>query len=348
MKIALRKIKPNPFRDLRAFPLDTTKVNHLVNSMDATGYWDNVLVRETDDGYEAAYGHHRLAALRKWKGPEASAEFIVHDLDDTTMLRCMGEENLSDWAITMGHQSETIRAVIEAARAGRVTLPPVPDGRGSQSVRALRVSVPRGGADTIYFTAKSLAEFMGGNWGQQRCSEALAYLDSIGTFSEKSAFNEKQKEILNRQSVTKAADVIAAVKKTREEVEKRHGKGTKASEERVQAATNKVMDELTNERLGHRKAVATALRAAGVRKTTIPEIDTFAITYRKTVLALFNGDDLDRKGRALAANAAHIEASIKTTLVKSLTSLSGRVSDLAARMDRVPGAVKTERKQLSN
>ena len=96
MKIALKDIKPNPYRNLERYPLDQPHVDELVASIKATeaGFWDNVLVRKVGDKYELAYGHHRLEAAKQAGLKEA--DFIVKKLSDEEMLKIMYLENKQD------------------------------------------------------------------------------------------------------------------------------------------------------------------------------------------------------------------------------------------------------------
>jgi len=55
MKLKLKDILPNPFRDFVTSPLKEEKLEGLKKSINDTGFWDNVLVRKNTDGkYECA------------------------------------------------------------------------------------------------------------------------------------------------------------------------------------------------------------------------------------------------------------------------------------------------------
>ena len=92
MRIAVSDLNPNPFRDLKRYPIDQTKVDALVVSIKDTDFWDNLVARKcADGGYELAYGVHRLAALKKAGVKEV--DIPVRKLDDTIMLKMMAHEN---------------------------------------------------------------------------------------------------------------------------------------------------------------------------------------------------------------------------------------------------------------
>ena len=46
MEIQIKDIRPNPFRNLEAYPPDKEKVKALKESIDSTGFWDNILARK--------------------------------------------------------------------------------------------------------------------------------------------------------------------------------------------------------------------------------------------------------------------------------------------------------------
>ena len=90
MKIAVSKIRANPFRRIASYPIDKAKVEALKTSIRETEFWDNILLREKPGKpglYELAYGHHRLQALKELG--IAEIDVPVKDLDDATMLRIM-------------------------------------------------------------------------------------------------------------------------------------------------------------------------------------------------------------------------------------------------------------------
>jgi hypothetical protein len=123
MKIALKDIKPNPYRNLERYPLDQPHVDELVASIKATeaGFWDNVLVRKVGDKYELAYGHHRLEAAKQAGLKEA--DFIVKKLSDEEMLKIMYLENKQDRVrkpfISL---MESVEAAVKAIAEGTIVV----------------------------------------------------------------------------------------------------------------------------------------------------------------------------------------------------------------------------------
>ncbi|MBA7560366.1 hypothetical protein ES695_18045 [Candidatus Atribacteria bacterium 1244-E10-H5-B2] len=147
MKIQIKDLRPNPFRDMDNYPINEEKVQSLTNSINQTGFWDNILVRpkpgytfwtkQIDDGeeldemnapcymhitydengeeedyddpiFEIAYGHHRLIVLKKLFKPDDYVDIPVKELDDPTMIRIMANENMNEWEANIYIIDETI------------------------------------------------------------------------------------------------------------------------------------------------------------------------------------------------------------------------------------------------
>ncbi len=64
MKFQLKDVVSNPFRRTEKYPISPEKVAALIESIESTGFWENIVGREVDGKLQIAYGHHRLAALR--------------------------------------------------------------------------------------------------------------------------------------------------------------------------------------------------------------------------------------------------------------------------------------------
>jgi len=117
--LKLKDILPNPFRDLKANPLIEAKVVSLVDSINLTGFWDNVVVRKNAEGkYECAYGHHRIAAALR--AGLVEADFIVKKLDDAAMIQIMDNENRETYGSTPASLIESVKAIVKALAAGNI------------------------------------------------------------------------------------------------------------------------------------------------------------------------------------------------------------------------------------
>jgi len=94
-KVTVRSLKPNPHRMMATYPISQKKVDALKRSIEEVGLWEGIIAREKGAGYQIAFGHHRVEALKQIKMKEVNV--IVRDLNDEEMLKFMGRENLEDY-----------------------------------------------------------------------------------------------------------------------------------------------------------------------------------------------------------------------------------------------------------
>ncbi|NCU42102.1 MAG: hypothetical protein EOM19_05305 [Candidatus Moranbacteria bacterium] len=109
MKVKIKDLKPNPFRDMRRYPIDENKVDMLRKSFLKTGFWDNIVGRKNSIGYEIAYGHHRLIALNKEFKKDFEIELQVKEISDPDMIRIMADENDEYYGASPSVINETVR-----------------------------------------------------------------------------------------------------------------------------------------------------------------------------------------------------------------------------------------------
>jgi len=150
MKVKIKDLKPNPYRDMENYPINREKVEALRASIKQTGFWDNILARpkpgytelidtfENGDPdiehdiltgsdrhmyfgvkdnkedylepiFELAYGHHRWVALKEVLSPEDTIDIPVKDLDDSTIIKIMANENMDEWKASPKVIDETVR-----------------------------------------------------------------------------------------------------------------------------------------------------------------------------------------------------------------------------------------------
>ena len=112
-EVSLPSIRANPHRRIETYPLNQRKLEALKQSIAQVGFWEGVIVRPADNGYECAFGHHRLAAARDQLGKDASIIVVVRDLDDAQMLQFMGRENGEDYNADFLVMLETWEAAIK-------------------------------------------------------------------------------------------------------------------------------------------------------------------------------------------------------------------------------------------
>jgi ParB-like chromosome segregation protein Spo0J len=111
--IDLKDILPNPFRNEKDYPYDRSRVETLKQSIETTGFWENIVARPspTNKGkYEIAHGHHRIRALRELGYKQVQLP-TRNDIDDSIMLKMMADENAEDYGERIEVLHETVRAV---------------------------------------------------------------------------------------------------------------------------------------------------------------------------------------------------------------------------------------------
>jgi len=178
MKVKISDLKPNPFRDIAHYPIDQSKVESLINSIKETGFWDNILARQTKNGIEITYGHHRLEALKKALGESAEVDIPIHDLSDDTMLRIMAEENNDLYAISISVVDETIRQVKKYLENGHplkmMTIPSLSHSGQTAPFKAFSgLPIPKKADRRCSIIALQIADWLGKNWSAIRIYEAI-------------------------------------------------------------------------------------------------------------------------------------------------------------------------------
>ena len=111
MKVKVRDVHPNPYRNIDHYPLNKEKIMALTKSIEKTGFWDNLVGRKQDGKIQIAYGHHRIEALRLAEGYGYDFEFDlpVREIDNGTMIQIMASENMQEWEHSIGVTDETIK-----------------------------------------------------------------------------------------------------------------------------------------------------------------------------------------------------------------------------------------------
>jgi ParB-like chromosome segregation protein Spo0J len=120
MKVKVRDVHPNPYRNIEHYPLNKEKIMALTKSIEKTGFWDNLVGREVDGQIQIAYGHHRIEALRLAEGFGYDFEFElpVKNIDNGTMIQIMANENMQEWSHSIGVVDETVKVAKEYLELG--------------------------------------------------------------------------------------------------------------------------------------------------------------------------------------------------------------------------------------
>ncbi len=194
MKIEIRNLIPNPYRNMNEYPLDQCKIDSLIKSIESTSFWDNLLAREsvTKGKFEIAYGHHRLVALRKLYGENSTktVDIPVRELDDALMLKIMANENAKDWMISTTVVMETVRTVKHFL---------------SEHEEYLK---NRSSARNLVAWDKEITNFLGGVFSERMITDALSIIAAI----EQGKIDEKAIKTLPEPR--KATEFVRAVKQS--------------------------------------------------------------------------------------------------------------------------------------
>lgn len=114
MKVKIKDLEPNPFREWENFQLNKGIVEMLKNSIQETFFWENMIGRKNNGKLEIAYGHHRLKALRELY-PDGEKEFNIpiYPLNDEQMFIIMARENETGKNLTIPNIDLTIKKAKE-------------------------------------------------------------------------------------------------------------------------------------------------------------------------------------------------------------------------------------------
>lgn len=156
-KVAIKNLRPNPFRRLEEYPIQREKVEALKLSIFTSNFWTSIIARPAGKGtFEIAFGHHRLVALTELYEADDEVEIIVRDLSNEDMIRMMANENMAEWGSDGWVEVETIRATIDAYGKGLITLPSVP-----KDVRKDLIRYVSRNSDSRAYTMGTVAQFLG-------------------------------------------------------------------------------------------------------------------------------------------------------------------------------------------
>jgi len=255
MKVKLKDVLANPFRDMSSYPINQSKITQLKRSIETTDFWDNIVARKCGDQIEIAYGHHRLTALREMYDGEKSFNFIVRDLSDTEMIQIMAHENLDEWGHDSAIERETIRAVVSAFADGKIAMKR-PKGRDDKLRYAPGFCLGRSSrGDTnlnLAYTAETVAAFLGGTMAILTVGNTLRALEMLDA-------GELKEDQLKGLTSNKARDLVAETKRAVRQA----ALVIKAAErEALSAATPILQKKIKRE--GEKRASAIVKRTANV------------------------------------------------------------------------------------
>ena len=208
MRIKVRDVRPNPYRNIEHYPLNKEKIMTLTQSIERTGFWDNLVGREVDGEIQIAYGHHRIEALRLANGYGYDFEFElpVKNIDDATMIQIMANENMQEWGHSLVVTDETVKVAKEFLELCHLP--------GKQHKAKLNKEYQN------QVNAPEIAEFLG--WNKHKVTESLRRMNLIneGVISKQAVetFDSERKAEYFAKAIVKAED--NDVKFTAQEQEK--------------------------------------------------------------------------------------------------------------------------------
>ena len=118
MKVKVKDVKANPYRNIDHYSLNKDKIMALTSSIEKTGFWDNLVGRKMNGEIQIAYGHHRIEALRLATGYGYDFEFDlpIRDISDGAMIQIMANENMLEWGHSIIVIDETVKVAKEYFR----------------------------------------------------------------------------------------------------------------------------------------------------------------------------------------------------------------------------------------
>jgi ParB-like chromosome segregation protein Spo0J len=345
MKVKLKNVEANPFRDMETYPCKQDKLEALKRSIEDTDFWENIVAREVKGGIEIAYGHHRLTALRAVYPATKEFNFIIRDLSDTEMAKIMAAENMEEWGSDADVEQETVRAIVRGYADGRIKLGDLPAKTAKTSVRyapSFAIGDGAGPAKDHPYTTAMLIEFLG--WNEYRVSTALKALALIesgkvkaetykGLSAEQAAVTS---QLVNRHS--RAAESKAKLARDRgDEVT------AKAAEKEAKDKAERVAGTLSagfrNGSISKRSAGEEAWRAVNPlgKSEDLPEINRKAKSLANSLSKLLTDDS--QQGLALAEVikfSKHLDEESLESLSLALSGLESRCAGLRVALPKQP------------
>lgn len=242
MKFQLKDVVSNPFRRTEKYPISPEKVAALIESIESTGFWENIVGREVDGKLQIAYGHHRLAALKEVYPGTQAFDWRVRTLTDGEMIQIMARENSETYRMNAAVLLESVRATVAAYAKGQITINemPPPEAKVRDTNTRYAPSFVMGGcvpvSGTHPYTAITLGRFLGltkkGGQGEQAAARLLTALNALEMI-EMGILRESEVKDL---SVTELDRMVGMHKARVEEKKALASKAARAKEEAAKEA----------------------------------------------------------------------------------------------------------------
>jgi hypothetical protein len=317
MRFKLKDVLPNPYRNLKRYHFDPQKIAQLRESIQSTGFWDNIVARKAENNgkVEIAYGHHRIEALKKEYSSDHKIELIIRDLDDDIMAKMMARENMTEWATNNLIEQETCRAVIEGYAQGKLHLEP-PTGQGTIRYAPSFLRPPRTQKTNYPYTAESVAKFIG--WHSTRVKTAINALELI----EEGTLKESHFEKLGTNA-TRAVVSVAYKAKSRNR-----------TPEQTASIVQSVARSIKEGKIGYKQAGASALLADWQKssKKEMPPVDDFAEDLQREFTNFFRNESRTERLQQLITFRDHIDNSVRDDLITAMTTTAHLILKYAAEL----------------
>lgn len=333
MKISVKDLRPNPFRDMKRNPINPAKVEALKASIAATDFWDNLIARPApfDEGkFELGYGHHRLEALKALK--IESVDIPVRNLDDGAMLKMLVHENMEEWGANAAIMQESIRAVVLAYADGSIQLGAIKKDTPKDRIRHAPSFVPGRSlaANERPYTAESVAEFLG--WHPQKVKAFLSFLE----LEESKLVNATAIAGLNPSAVEEIVkNVKPYINEDNDKIAKNVVAGLVEDFKSGELSTSSVKrDRIKTAAAGF--AAAAGFKQIADKKKKAPKFPPDQNEAAKTVAYAIRESDppLWRKAQALAEFAGDMHANARRILANCCRAEGERWIELAKQIEK--------------
>lgn len=357
MKIKLKDLLPNPYRNFKINPLDEVRIEKLVESISATSLWKNVSVRKNKDGkYEIVFGHHRVRAAILAHVVEA--EFSVEDLTDTQMLERMSRDNDPAYDSTFLSVIETAYAAVQGLAEGTQEDFKLPKKTNEQYKMYAPSFVPGkasvADSATHPYTALALGQRLGytkmkGQEVNLALSTALdilmldelGYLDGFSAFKRMSAnqaadFIKDKLRKLKEEELVKADEALKAkADEAKADEEARRKKLKDEAEAKALEALNKKEELAKAEREARRKENEKLAEELAEKRKKTEEADNLRVLKNQAaearrILKRFGSDSVT-EGAAIELAVKEAEGILESKDAKAAIKAAEKLSKISSK-----------------
>jgi len=332
--VPLRALKHNPHRLMATYPISPKKVESLKRSIEAVGLWESIIVREKGAGYQIAFGHHRVAALKELKIKEVNV--ILKDLDDKQMLEYLGRENGEDYNTEFLIMLNTWEAGVKFIDRGRQNSQPV------DIARLLGWTVMRDGRD--YDEMDQTANAC--NAAYSLISGGYLSREDLDGMSVRSARDICQQTLSRHDQMERMAAKTNRPRKEVQAAKKDFAKGAKAA---ARALKNPKDHSVTTKNVG-RMVDPLAYKEAKTEARKAPLLEVFLPRLARSIGNLLDEDQISEKLKQVADFASQITEEEHKAQVRrvqfQLGELSNRAGSWSKRIEPKGKVIKGKFKAL--